>query len=108
MSDIPPCLPDRVAGPDVVYSSLPGPVIQVDGACFSRPQVVTAITNEDDILLVSNGTNLNDCARVECGPVALYCYESIELPQASILVFQPQHFPSPVVSLTSNPSRCDH
>lgn len=108
MIDIPPCLPDRAAGPDVIYSSLTGPVIQVDGACFSRPELVTAITNEDDILIVSNGTNLNDCARVECGPVALYCYESVELPQAAVLVFQPQHFPAPVVSLASNPSRCYH
>lgn len=108
MSEIPPCLPDRAAGPDVIYSSLPGPVIQVDGACFSRPELVTAVTNEDDILIVSNGTNLIDCARVECGPVAMYCYESVELPTASVLVFQPQHFPSPVIALADNPSRCYH
>jgi len=53
-------------------------------------------------------TNLNDCARVECGPVALYCYESVDLPLGSVLVFQPQHFPAPVISVAANPSRCYH
>lgn len=108
MISIPPCLPDRVPGPDVIYSSLEGPVVQYDGACFSQPQLVTAITTEDDILIVSNGTNLNDCARVECGPLALYCYESVELPLASVVVFQQQHFPAPVIALASSPSRCYH
>jgi hypothetical protein len=106
MIDIPPCLPDAVAGPDVIYSNLPGPVIQVDGACFSRPQLVEAITNEDDLLLVSNGTNLNDCARVECGRVGLYCYESVDLPLTAVMVFQPLHFPAPVIALAENRSRC--
>ncbi|MGV0949202.1 MAG: hypothetical protein ACOYB3_00925 [Azonexus sp.] len=108
MSDIPPCLPDRVAGPDVLYSSQPGPVIQIDGACFSRPRLAEAIVAEDDLIIVSTGTNLNDCARVECGPVALYCYESIDLPVTAILAIQPQHFPSPVVALAENRSRCYH
>lgn len=108
MTDIPPCLPDRVAGPDTIYSNLPGPVIQIDGACYSRRNPVETITNEDEVLVVSNGTNLNDCARVECGPVALYCYESVDLPRSAIVVFQPLHFPAPVVSLPENRSRCYH
>lgn len=69
---------------------------------------MTAITTEDDILIVSNGTNLNDCARVECGPLALYCYESVELPLGAVLIFQQQHFPAPVIALADNPSRCYH
>lgn len=100
--------PDPIVGPDVIYSNLVGPVIQVDGACYSRPRHMTAIQDEDDILIVSNGTNLNDCARVECGPTALYCYESIELPLTAVLVFQPLHFPAPVIALAENRSRCYH
>lgn len=100
--------PDPAVGPDVIYSSQPGPVIQFDGACYSRPIHIPSIQNEDDILIVSNGTNLNDCARVECGPVALYCYESVDAPLTAVLVFQPQHFPAPVIALEENRSRCYH
>lgn len=106
MSDIPPCLPDSVSGPDVIYSSQTGPVVQIDGACFSRPILMESVQNEDDILIVSQGTNLVDCAVVECGRVGLYCYGSVDAPLSAILVLQPLHFPSPVVALASNPSRC--
>lgn len=108
MSDftIPPCLPDEAAGPDVIYSSQPGPVVQVDGACFSRPVLVESISAEDGLLIVGHGTNLVDCARVTCGRVGLYCYESVAAPLTAILVLQPLYFPSPVVALASNRSRC--
>lgn len=106
MSDIPPCLPDSAPSPDVIYSNLVGPVVQVDGACFSRPQFLTTITDEDDQFVVTSGTNIIDCATVECGPVGLYCYLSLDEPQTGIIVFQPLHFPSPVVVLADNVSRC--
>lgn len=108
MSEIPPCLPDSVAGPDVIYSSQPGPVVQIDGACFSRPTLMESIQNEDDILIVSNGTNLIDCAVVECGRVGLYCYEAVDSPITAILALQPLHFPAPVISLAANQARCYH
>ena len=100
--------PDHVIGPDVIYSSMEGPVVQFDGACYSRPRHIPSIQNADDILIVSSGTNLIDCAVVECGPVGLYCYESIDSPQTSILALQPLHFPTPVVSLAENRTRCYH
>lgn len=108
MSDIPACLPDSAPGPDVIYSNLTGPVLQFDGACYSRPSHVVAISTEDDILITDTGTNLNDCARVECGPVALYCYESVDLPLSGMVAFQPEHFPAPIVTFAENRTRCYH
>ena len=56
---IPACLPDRASGPNVIYSSLTWPVVQYDGACFSRPSRRAALTTDDDVLVVSSGTNEN-------------------------------------------------
>ena len=108
MSDLISCPPDETAPPSRIYSTLVGRAIQVDGACFSNPVVVTEISDEDSTLIFSNGTIHPGCGVVECGRVGLYCYESVDEPKTTLNVFQPYGFPSPTVVEADNQTRCYH
>jgi hypothetical protein len=108
MSDVISCPPDEIAPPVRIYSTLVGRAIQVDGACFSSPVIVTEITDEDSMLIFSAGTIHPGCGVVECGRVGLYCYESVDEPTTTISVFQPYGFPALNIVEATNQTRCYH
>lgn len=108
MSDILACPPDEIAPPSRIYSTLVGRAIQVDGACFSSPVLVSEITDEDSTLIFQTGTIHQGCGVVECGRVGLYCYESVAEPITTLNVFQPYGFPAPNIVEATNQTRCYH
>lgn len=98
---VPSYYPLPKPGEDSIYSTINAPAIMVDGACFSNPVSVPVFAGT----WAASGTQMDSCAKIECGPLGLYCYTELD-GTAALTVRQPLGFPAPFVAPQYNQSRC--
>ena len=83
------------------YSSISSPAIKVDTACYRDPLLVPVF----DGTFAGSAVPLNDCNRLDCGPVGLYCYTPMS-GGTTINLPQPLGFPAPFIAYTDNQAEC--
>ncbi len=97
----PPYLPLPVPGDDTFYSTLNAPAVMVEGACYKDPQAVSVFAGT----WAANGTTIDSCAKIECGPLGYYCYTELS-GSGTLFVRQPYGFPAPWVAPVYDQTRC--
>ncbi len=94
--------PLHQVGDDTFYTGINSPAIKVDTACFRDPQLVAVF----DGTFAGSAVPLDDCNRLACGPVGLYCYSPLSGGTATVTIAQPLGFPAPFVAYTNDQTQC--
>jgi hypothetical protein len=97
-----PCgKPDAVWGLETVFTPSKAHSVSHDGACYQRPTLQPTVDTEASAVVVPN----EGCHASACGPVGIYCYQSLN-GDAARQFPQPLHFPSAYVARADDPLSC--
>lgn len=92
-----------VWGTQTIHGTLNQPSVIFDGACYTKTGKVDVF----DFEAIAKVSAIDGCQAFECGPVGLYCYQSVAFGTTVMAsVPQPLHNPAPFVAHGNDQFNC--